>query len=162
MQRFLIIIITSLLFFTCQNEPTGPSRFSLLTAAETGLNFSNDVEINHDLNIFNYMYFYNGGGVGAGDFNQDGLVDLFFTANLKDNQLFINKGDFRFEDVTKNAKISQDKGWSTGVSIVDINNDGLLDIYVSQVGKFKILEGKNQLLVCTEITEDGIPIFEDP
>lgn len=161
MNKFLVIIFTLLFFFSCQNEASEPAHFQLLTAKQTGLYFSNDVENNQDLNIFNYMYFYNGGGVGAGDFNQDGLIDLFFSANLKANQLFLNKGDFKFEEVSETAKIPKDKGWSAGVSVVDINNDGRLDIYISQVGEFRTLKGKNQLLVCVDITEDGIPIFED-
>ena len=83
------------------------------------------------------MYFYNGAGVGAGDFNNDGLIDLFFAANQGENKLYLNKGNLHFKDVTAEAEIPQDGGWSTGVSVVDINNDGLLDIYVCRVGNYE-------------------------
>ncbi len=142
------------------NVITGVPQFKLLSASTTGINFSNDLILDTELNIFKYMYFYNGGGVGAGDFNNDGKVDLFFTANQGANQLFLNKGDLQFEEVTQQCNIVQDNAWSNGVCIVDINNDGLLDIYISQVGDFKMLKGRNQLHVCQEI-KDGIPIYKE-
>ncbi len=110
--------------------------------------------------MFHYMYFYNGAGVGAGDFNNDGLIDLFFSSNQAQNKLFLNKGALKFTDVTKSASIPQDGGWSTGVSIVDINNDGLLDIYISKVGNYESLKSKNQLLVCQGI-KNNIPYYTD-
>jgi enediyne biosynthesis protein E4 len=110
--------------------------------------------------MFKYMYFYNGAGVGAGDFNNDGLTDLFFASNQGDNKLYINEGKLHFKDVTVAATVPQDKGWSTGVSVVDINNDGLLDIYVCKVGKYEGLNSKNQLLICKGI-KNGIPFYVD-
>lgn len=110
--------------------------------------------------MFTYMYFYNGAGVGAGDFNQDGLIDLFFAANQQPNALYLNKGKLQFEDVSAQTGIPRDSAWSTGVSVVDINNDGLLDIYVCRVGNYEILKSHNQLLVCTGI-QNGIPQFEE-
>ena len=107
------------------------------------------------------MYYYNGAGVGAGDFNNDGLIDLFFSANQGDNKLYINKGKLKFSDATAAAQIPQDSGWSTGVSVVDINNDGLLDIYVCKVGHYKMLHSKNQLLVCKGINKEGVPFYKD-
>jgi hypothetical protein len=107
------------------------------------------------------MYFYNGAGVGAGDFNNDGLIDLFFASNQSQNKLYLNTGSLHFKDVTPEAKIPGDGAWSTGVSVVDINNDGLLDIYVCRVGNYEILKGTNQLLVCKGITSKGIPFYED-
>ncbi|HVK97956.1 MAG TPA: VCBS repeat-containing protein, partial [Flavisolibacter sp.] len=95
-----------------------------------------------------------------GDFNNDGLIDLFFASNQDRNKLFINKGSLKFQDATDAATIPQDGGWSTGVSIVDINNDGLLDIYICKVGNYEVLKSKNQLLVCTGI-KDGIPQYVD-
>jgi hypothetical protein len=108
------------------------------------------------------MYYYNGAGVGAGDFNNDGRIDLFFAANQQANRLYLNKGQLQFEDITKAAAgVPTDAAWSTGVSVVDINNDGLLDIYVCRVGNYKVLKGKNQLLVCTGIDEKGIPHYQE-
>lgn len=106
------------------------------------------------------MYFYNGGGVAAGDFNNDGLVDLFFTSNMGENKMFLNQGDFKFKDVSKEAGVRGEGYWSTGASVVDINQDGMLDIYVNVVGDHEILKGTNQLFVCKKI-ENGIPVFED-
>jgi hypothetical protein len=107
------------------------------------------------------MYFYNGAGVGVGDFNNDGQQDIFFSSNQGDNSLFLNKGGMRFSNVTKEAGIPSDHSWSTGVSVVDINNDGLLDIYVSRVGKYKVLNSRNQFLVCQGINKDGVPQYVD-
>ena len=150
-----------LLMASCGNpKPTFPVLFKTLDDAETGLHFSNTLSPTNDFNIFHYMYFYNGAGVGAGDFNNDGKIDLFFSANQGDNKLFLNDGNLKFRDVTAQAHIPQDGGWHTGVSVVDINNDGLLDIYVCKVGNYEMLHGKNELLVCTGI-KNGVPEYED-
>lgn len=144
----------------CNQDRQEPALFDVLDHSQTGLDFSNKLTPAPDFNMFRYMYFYNGGGVGAGDFNNDGLIDLFFSANQGDNKLYINSGDLRFRDVTREAKVPQDQGWSTGVSVVDINNDGMLDIYVCRVGKYEKLISRNQLLVCTGIS-NGIPVYAD-
>lgn len=107
------------------------------------------------------MYFYNGAGVGAGDFNNDGLIDLFFAANQGDNKLYLNTGNLRFKDVTAASKIPQDGGWSTGVSVIDINNDGLLDLYICRVGNYETLHSHNLLLVCQGIDKNGVPSYID-
>jgi hypothetical protein len=152
-------LVFSLSLFSCkQNQPE--TLFTLLTSDATGLNFNNELKSTPQFNMFKYMYFYNGAGVGAGDFNNDGLTDLFFTSNQQQNKLFINNGSLKFEDKTTEASIPNDGGWSTGVSVVDINNDGLLDIYVCRVGQYEILKGKNQLLICKEI-KNGVPVFVD-
>ncbi|MEP7376221.1 MAG: VCBS repeat-containing protein, partial [Chitinophagaceae bacterium] len=135
--------------------------FEVLNEDRTGLHFSNRLKPTPKFNMFNYMYFYNGAGIGAGDFNNDGLIDLFFSSNQGENKLYINKGGLVFSDVTKEADIPQDNGWSTGVSVVDINNDGLLDIYICKVGKYEILNSKNQFLICKGIDKNGIPFYED-
>ncbi len=107
------------------------------------------------------MYYYNGAGIGAGDFNNDGKTDLFFASNQGQNKLFLNKGNLQFRDVTSEARIPNDGGWSTGVSVVDINNDGLLDLYVCRVGKYEILNSKNEFLICTGIDKKGVPHYKD-
>ncbi|MDB5210559.1 MAG: fg-gap repeat protein [Sediminibacterium sp.] len=138
-----------------------PDVFEVLDSSRTGLMFSNKLTPTQQFNMFKYMYFYNGGGVGAGDFNNDGLIDIFMSANQGDNKLYLNKGNLSFKDVTTEAKIPQDGAWSTGVSVVDINNDGLLDIYVCRVGQFETLHGNNQLLICQGIDKNGIPQYKD-
>lgn len=156
------IIASGLLFTQCANKTVQQDAvlFELLEAEQTGIRFSNVLTPKPDFNMFTYMYFYNGAGVGAGDFNQDGLVDLFFAANQQPNALYLNKGKLQFEDISKQAGIPRDSAWSTGVSVVDINNDGLLDIYVCRVGNYETLKSYNQLLVCTGI-RNGIPQFEE-
>ncbi len=138
-----------------------PPVFEVLDNSRTGLDFNNKLTPTQEFNMFKYMYFYNGGGVGAGDFNNDGLTDLFFTANQGENKLYINTGGLHFKDATHDANIPEDSAWSTGVSVVDINNDGLLDIYICRVGKYETLKGHNLLLVCTGIDKNGIPHYED-
>ena len=155
-------LFVSICFASCKNKNKTdiPVLFEVLKDDKTGLHFNNEVTPTEKFNMFNYMYFYNGSGVAAGDFNNDGLVDLFFAANQGDNKLYINEGKLHFKDATAEASVPQDKGWSTGVSVVDINNDGLLDIYVCKVGKYEILNSKNQLLVCKGI-KNGIPLYAD-
>src|SRR5690349_15345245 len=139
-----------------RNEKTAV-LFDVLDYARTGLYFTNKLTPTQQFNLFKYMYFYNGAGVGAADFNNDGMTDLFFASNQGDNKLFLNKGKLRFADVTQAAKIPQDKGWSTGVSVADVNGDGLTDIYVCKVGDFEMLKSTNQLLICQGIDKNGVP-----
>ena len=117
-----------------------PTLFTLLPSDSTGIDFTNTVENSKAFNIFKYRNFYNGGGVALGDVNNDGLTDIFLTGNMVKNKLYLNKGNFKFEDISETAGISGDKPWSTGVVMADINNDGLLDIYVSNAGN---MEGNN-------------------
>ncbi|MDH5365450.1 MAG: VCBS repeat-containing protein [Cyclobacteriaceae bacterium] len=156
----LITFLLSFVIFSCQPNNSSKPQFELLTNEDTGLNFNNNPQQTLEFNVFNYMYFFNGGGVSVGDFNNDGLQDVFFTNNLDENKLFLNKGNLKFEDVTEKVKMAGKEGWTSGTTVVDINNDGLLDIYVSQIGKYEMLNGKNQLYVCQKI-ENGIPIYKD-
>src|SRR5437763_400033 len=135
--------------------------FNTLNEDSTGIHFANRLAPTDSFNMFHYMYFYNGAGVGAADFNKDGLVDLFFASNQGENKIYLNQGHLHFKDVTMEAQIPEDHGWSTGVSVVDINNDGLPDIYICKVGNFEMLHSKNQLLVCKGINKNGVPYYED-
>ncbi len=157
----LMAILTAILFFACNNKQVDQSMFTVLNNEKTGLNFTNQLNPTPAFNLFSYMYYYNGAGAGAGDFNNDGLIDLFFSANQASNALYLNKGGMQFQDVSVVAGIPRDSAWSTGVSVVDINNDGLLDIYICRVGHFKVLHGKNQLLICTGIDAKGIPHYQE-
>lgn len=158
----IIIICSAILLYSCSNKnKIQASFFKTVDSKTTGLNFINKLTPTPQFNLFSYMYYYNGAGIGAADFNNDGLIDLFFTANQGDNKLFLNKGKLKFDDVTVKAQIPQDSGWSTGVSVVDINNDGLLDIYICKVGHYKTLKSKNQLLICKGIDKDGVPFYKD-
>jgi hypothetical protein len=159
-----IILGLFIILFGCNSPESGTAKFHLLRKDATGLNFDNTPKQVPELNVFNYMYFFNGGGVAAGDFNKDGQIDLFFTANMGPDKLFLNSGKLHFHDVTEPSNINPPQSgaivWKTGASVVDINNDGLLDIYVSQVGDYKAIKGRNRLLICQKI-ENGIPVFED-
>ncbi len=117
-----------------------PTLFTLLPSTQTGIDFINKVENQKDFNIFKYRNFYNGGGVAIGDVNNDGLADIYLTGNMVSNKLYLNKGNLTFEDISAKAGVEGSKPWSTGVVMVDINQDGLLDIYVSNAGK---IEGNN-------------------
>ncbi|MBO9571958.1 MAG: CRTAC1 family protein, partial [Chitinophagaceae bacterium] len=149
-----------LALFSCK-EKKQPVLFQALTSERTGLNFSNNLNSSDSFNLFKYMYFYNGAGVGVGDFNNDGNIDVFFASNQGDNSLYLNSGGLHFRNVTKEANIPNDGSWSTGVSVVDINHDGLLDIYVSRVGNYRILKSHNQFLICQGIDKNGVPQYAD-
>lgn len=130
--------------------------------ATSGLQFSNTIVENQDLNVLNYEYIYNGGGVGIGDFNNDSLPDIYFTGNRTSNKLFLNKGNLKFEDITEQAGVSGNGKWSKGASIVDINNDGLSDIYVCAAVLADSNARRNLLYVNQGVnTATGIPVFKE-
>ncbi len=143
-KTYLFLSVTFLLF-GCTKSKDG----QLFEKVEnSGIAFTNSVTDEKDNNIFKYRNFYNGGGVGIGDINNDGLADVFFTANQGANKLFLNKGDFKFEDISDKAGFSKKDQWSTGVTMVDINNDGWLDIYVANAGNMMKEDiRKNQLFI---------------
>lgn len=124
--------------------------FTSLSPAHTNITFTNQLTESEEVNINQYLYAHNGGGVAIGDINNDSLPDLYFTANQLPNKLYLNKGDFVFEDITDKAGVGGLSGtttWTTGIVMVDINHDGWLDMYVSQVSQYKSFTGKNQLFI---------------
>jgi enediyne biosynthesis protein E4 len=140
-----MVICCCLLFASCTKDNT--HLFSKLDASETGIDF---VNVNHETersNILTYEYFYNGGGVALGDINNDGLTDVYFTSNIFENKLYLNKGNFDFEDITKASGTACEVGWKTGVTMVDINQDGFLDIYVCRSASPEPERRRNILLV---------------
>ncbi len=133
-------------------------RFQLLDANETGVNFANTLIENDSINVIFYDYLYNGGGVAAGDLDNDGLPDLYFTGNQAGDKLYLSSGDLKFVDVSNDWGISNHPGWSTGVTFVDINNDGWLDIYVCRSGPSKSAAARTNLLF---INQAGKGMVED-
>src|SRR5436190_4825931 len=146
-KRYLAVAIGSLLAAACrETKPATPPLFELLDSARTGIAFVNAVPETPQFNIVNYLYYYNGGGVAVGDVNGDGLMDLYFSSNLGSNRLYLNRGDYRFEDVTDRAGVSGPPGWKTGVTMADVNGDGHVDIYVCAVN-YLTMHGHNVLYV---------------
>lgn len=129
-----IWIAVSICFVLLPNSLSAQTkaRFTLLGSRVTGIDFNNKIKDTKEKNILLYANFYGGAGVGVADFNNDGLQDIFFAGNIVPDRLYLNQGDFHFKDVTKDAGIKNDGGWSTGVTIADVNNDGYQDIYVSR------------------------------
>ena len=135
-----------LLFLTACHHPD--KAFTSLSSSQTGVNFTNTLDENGNLGILSYIYYYNGGGVAIGDINNDGLPDIYFTANTNGgNKLYLNKGNFKFEDITQNAGVAGTSDWCTGVTMADVNGDGLLDIYVCAVANMHGLQGHNELFI---------------
>ena len=124
-----------------------PLNFKSLDSETTGIYFNNKLESKPDLNIIEYLYYYNGGGVGIADINNDGLDDIFFSGNEVSDELYLNEGNMVFKNISELAGINKGNNWSTGVSIADINNDGFVDIYVSTVSGYKNLDGHNRLFL---------------
>ncbi len=143
------LYFTSLLLISvtlsCTNDPA--MMFSKLSPSDTGIRFKNANIENEDYNVFVYEYFYNGGGVALGDINNDGLVDIYFSSNQGANTLYLNQGDFKFEDISVKAGVQCEAGWKTGVAMVDLNADGFLDIYVCRSAANESNLRKNSLLI---------------
>ena len=153
MKVWLYFYVLLVIFFSikCTTGPreeisTGP-LFELHSPESTGIHFSNKLYETTDLNILTYEYLYNGAGVAVGDINGDGLADIYFSGNMTPGKLYLNKGDFSFEDITQSAGINTENKWGTGVSMVDINNDGLLDLYLCFSGPFNAEMRKNMLYI---------------
>lgn len=148
--KYTLSILSVFIVFSCEQqnaETTSNKLFELLDPAETGIEFSNELTHNDEFNVYTYRNFYNGAGVAIGDVNNDGLIDLYLTSNQNSNKLYLNKGDFKFDDITDQAKVGGTKAWSTGVTMVDINADGLLDIYVCNSGDVSGDNKQNELFI---------------
>ena len=143
-EAFLLILL-SLIFLSCHKKET---LFTSLSPGDTHVTFTNKLEKKKAFGILYYLYYYNGGGVAIGDINNDRLPDIYFTANSKgNNKLYLNKGNFQFEDITDKAGVKGNSDWCTGVTMADVNADGLLDIYVSTVSSKHNLKGQNELYI---------------
>ncbi len=154
----ILVISVILLLYSCQKNDSS-KLFEIINPEYSNLQFSNDISIDSNFNALAYEYIYNGSGVGVGDFNNDGLPDLFFGGNQVSSRLYLNKGDFTFEDITERAGVNTDR-WCTGISVVDINNDGWKDIYISVAGYNKTPEQmKNMLFIHQGLNENGTPLF---
>ena len=142
MRIFLCLFAALAITTSCKKELHSPSQvpvqkiFEELSVIVSGIDFSNDLQENDSLNYLTFAQIYAGGGVAAGDLNNDGLVDLYFTGNMVANKLYLNRGGLQFEDITKAAGVTGDRRWFTGVTMADVNNDGYLDIYCSVGGKY--------------------------
>ncbi|WP_276366414.1 VCBS repeat-containing protein [Chryseolinea sp. H1M3-3] len=155
---FLPVLI---LFASCKSKPSGNTLFKLLSPDDTGIEFSNVITETDSFNILTDEYIYNGGGVAIGDFNNDGLQDIFFTGNEVPNRLYLNKGSMRFKDVTTQAAVNMEGRWNSGVVVVDINDDGWQDLYVTATMKEDSSLRNNMLFLNKGLNNDGIPVFEE-
>ncbi|MDH4295495.1 MAG: VCBS repeat-containing protein, partial [Cyclobacteriaceae bacterium] len=131
----------------CKKEQEEKTLFQELPSAETGITFQNTVVQDGDNNVLNYPYYFNGGGVAVGDVNNDGLEDIYFSGNQVSNKLYINKGNFQYEDITEKAGLGASSGWKTGVTMADVNQDGWLDIYVCRSAMSDSVLRKNMLFI---------------
>ena len=158
--RFAILtfIFYCLLAVSCS---TKKKQFTLIGADHSGIQFVNTIVDNDSMNILDIENIYNGGGVGIGDFNNDGLQDIYFTGNRVSNKLYLNKGNFQFEDITAIASVDGEEKWSRGVAVVDINNDGWQDIYVSATILKDAVKRENIFYINQGLNKDGIPVFKD-
>ena len=155
--KFLSIVLLNLACLSCLKKE---KLYQEIGSNVSNVLFENKLIQTEEFNLIEYLYFYNGGGIAVGDINNDGLNDIYFSANQLDNKLYLNQGNFSFKDITKQANVSSSGGWKTGVIMIDFNGDGYLDIYQNRLGGYKGIEGKNQLfinnkdLTFTEMAEE--------
>jgi len=156
--NILFFAAVSLFFFSCkQNHPL----FQLISSNHSGINFNNKIVENDSINPINLVNMYNGGGVGVGDFNNDGFQDIYFTGNMVSNKLYLNKGNMQFEDITNSAGVSGNGKWCKGVAVVDINNDGWMDMYVCASMDKNPEKRKNLLYINQGPDKNGLPFFKE-
>ena len=158
-KQFESIFLISIFLLSCNRQPQ--PLFKLLSPEKTGISFQNDVMEDEYLNILSNEYIYNGAGVGIGDFNNDGFQDIFYCGSQVTNRLYLNNGNLTFKDVTLDAHIAGRDRWSTGVAIVDINNDGWQDIYVCASNHLEPEMRRNQLFIHEGLNADGVPVFSE-
>src|ERR1700722_6400609 len=148
LNRMIPIVCFSGLALLATSCDRSAKVFTRLSSSETDIRFKNEVQKKEGFGILYYLYYYNGGGVAVGDINNDGLPDIYFTANRKGgNKLYLNKGNFQFEDITDKAGVAGTADWCTGVTMADVNNDGYLDIYVCAVSGKHGFKGHNMLYI---------------
>ncbi len=162
MTRLLYTFLIGAAFFSmmgCSDKTA--KKFQIITSEQSGIDFSNTIAANDTFNVIDFYYIYNGGGVAIGDFNNDGLQDVYFSGNQVSNALYLNEGGFKFKDITREAKVEAADIWSQGIAVVDINHDGWQDIYVcaSIYGTKK--QRRNKLYINNGLNENGIPTFRD-
>jgi hypothetical protein len=171
----LAVLATALVWAGCGSGSDAPTRtkadrpaveadttlFTKLPAAYTNVGFTNDLTYTKDVNVFTYRNYHNGGGVAIGDLNGDGRQDLYFTSNQDDNRLYLNRGDWWFEDVTEAAGVAGTRAWATGVAVADVNGDGRLDVYVCNSGEMPDDDRRNELFINQGNNENGVPQFEE-
>ncbi len=156
-QKIPFLFWVLMTFYACQNNDQ--ARFQLVSATHSGIKFNNEIQENDEVNVFKFMNVYTGAGVAVGDVNNDGLVDVYFSGNVVSGRLYLNKGDLKFEDISESAGIINDS-WGTGVTMVDINQDGWLDIYVCVSGGAEESKRANLLYINNGAT-NGMPSFTE-
>lgn len=155
----LLLLLVVAIFYSCDK---GSSKlFEQLDGDETGIRFANNIAETGDFNILTTEYIYNGGGVGVADFDNNGMPDLLFAGNMVPNRLYTNKGNFEFQDITETALVNVSGRWNSGVSVVDINNDGWMDVYITTTMHTDPAERKNMLFINNGLNADGIPTFSE-
>jgi hypothetical protein len=153
----MLLIVLCSFVVSCKNK----TLFHPLSSSSTGIHFSNKIAENDSINPIDLTNIYNGGGVGVGDFNNDGLQDMYFTGNLVPNELYLNKGGMKFRDITKDAGVEGKGRWSRGVAVVDINNDGWQDLYVCATMINDPMKRQNLLYINEGAKKDGVPHFKE-